>query len=69
MKISGATIGHRELMRYYRQRLKPEGSETRNQKRARDAVQKVMGQYKALGWTGTTGLSIFLFTHLAASNS
>uniref|UniRef100_A0A914V5D7 C2H2-type domain-containing protein n=1 Tax=Plectus sambesii TaxID=2011161 RepID=A0A914V5D7_9BILA len=52
---SGATVGHRELMRYYRQRLKPEGPETRNQKRGRDAIQKVMGQYKSLGWIGTTG--------------
>lgn len=51
---SGAQVGHRSLMRYYRQRLKPVDNESKSM-RQRDAVNKVIGQYKALGWTGTTG--------------
>lgn len=50
---SGAKIGHRSLMRYYKQRF---GSQravvlTHN----RNAVGRVLRQYKALGWTGDGG--------------
>merc|ERR1712012_591080 len=47
---SGASIGHRSLQRYYRQKLKPTKYE-----RNPSAVSRVMAQYKALGWTGTVG--------------
>ena len=47
--FTGATVGHRSLLKYYKQNLlgKREGNTS--------AVTKVMAQYKALGWTGTTG--------------
>lgn len=53
----GAKIGHRSLFRYYRQHLKPLENETKNERRGQEALKKVIGQYKALGWTGTCGLS------------
>ncbi|RWS28844.1 zinc finger protein 622-like protein [Leptotrombidium deliense] len=50
---SGAVIGHRSLFKYYRQNLKPI---TENGQRVRKSiVNKIMSNYKALGWTGTTG--------------
>uniref|UniRef100_A0A915ARB5 U1-type domain-containing protein n=1 Tax=Parascaris univalens TaxID=6257 RepID=A0A915ARB5_PARUN len=53
---SGARIGHRSLMRYYRQHLKPVVSEEGWRKsKGRQSVGKLIGEYKALGWTGTTG--------------
>lgn len=48
--LAGATVGHRSLQRYYRQKLKPESQ------RSSQAVSKVITQYKALGWTGTRGM-------------
>lgn len=49
---SGAVVGHRSLMRYYRQKLRPDRQlVVRNP----SSVSRVMAQYKALGWTGTTG--------------
>ncbi|XP_040209473.1 zinc finger protein 622 [Rana temporaria] len=50
---SGARIGHRSLMRYYKQKfgLSRAVVVSRNQK----AVGRVLQQYKALGWTGGTG--------------
>jgi len=55
--LVGATVGHRALMRYYRQKLRPDRqiAITRNT----SAVSKVISHYKALGWTGTTGLKFF----------
>ncbi|XP_016042544.1 cytoplasmic 60S subunit biogenesis factor ZNF622 [Erinaceus europaeus] len=49
---SGARVGHRSLMRYYKQRfgLSRAVTVTRNQK----AVGRVLQQYRALGWTGST---------------
>ncbi|XP_041365417.1 zinc finger protein 622-like [Gigantopelta aegis] len=46
---SGATIGHRSLLKYYRQNLPP----TRPERRS--ALPRMLAQYKALGWTGATG--------------
>ncbi|PNF20600.1 hypothetical protein B7P43_G04265 [Cryptotermes secundus] len=46
---SGATIGHRSLMRYYRQNIDPNHSIIPRQKR----LQRVLVQYRALGWTET----------------
>jgi pre-60S factor REI1 len=51
---SGAKIGHRSLMRYYRQSLKPL-DHPMNQPRGRNVFQLMGGHYKALGWTGVTG--------------
>ncbi|KFO24852.1 Zinc finger protein 622 [Fukomys damarensis] len=50
---SGARVGHRSLMRYYRQRfgLSRAVAVARNRK----AVGRVLRQYCALGWTGSTG--------------
>lgn len=50
---SGARIGHRSLMRYYKQKfgLSRAVVVSKNQK----AVGRVLQQYKALGWTGGTG--------------
>lgn len=50
---SGARIGHRSLMRYYKQKfgLSRAVVVSRNQK----AVGRVLQQYRALGWTGGTG--------------
>ncbi|KAM6282432.1 cytoplasmic 60S subunit biogenesis factor ZNF622 isoform 1-T1 [Porphyrio hochstetteri] len=50
---SGARVGHRSLMRYYRQRFGPARAVAvvKNKK----AVGRVLQQYRALGWTGQTG--------------
>ncbi|XP_061851212.1 cytoplasmic 60S subunit biogenesis factor ZNF622 [Colius striatus] len=50
---SGARVGHRSLMRYYRQRfgLSRTVAVVRNKK----AVGRVLQQYRALGWTSQTG--------------
>nr|XP_046263943.1 zinc finger protein 622 [Scatophagus argus]XP_046263944.1 zinc finger protein 622 [Scatophagus argus]XP_046263945.1 zinc finger protein 622 [Scatophagus argus]XP_046263946.1 zinc finger protein 622 [Scatophagus argus] len=50
---SGAKIGHRSLMRYYRQRFGAQRAVvlTHNNK----AVGRVLRQYKALGWGGEAG--------------
>ncbi|XP_055380006.1 cytoplasmic 60S subunit biogenesis factor ZNF622 [Condylostylus longicornis] len=48
---SGAVIGHRSLLRYYKQRLNPNRAVTihKNDKK----LHKVLLQYRALGWTKT----------------
>jgi len=51
---SGATIGHRSLLRYYKQSLNPRFRSAVVSKQ-RMAVQKLLSHYKALGWSGTTG--------------
>ncbi|KAK5983500.1 C2H2-type domain-containing protein [Trichostrongylus colubriformis] len=51
---SGAKIGHRSLMLYYRQYLRPtDASKPVNVGKA--ALEKARGLYPALAWTGTTG--------------
>ncbi|TKR64559.1 hypothetical protein L596_025069 [Steinernema carpocapsae] len=52
---SGARIGHRSLFRYYRQNLREKPIDSEQRRRGRTALDGAMGQYKALGWTGTTG--------------
>ncbi|KAK2152173.1 hypothetical protein LSH36_338g07000 [Paralvinella palmiformis] len=49
---SGSVVGHRSLMRYYRQKLRPDRQLV---VKTSSSVSHVMAQYKALGWTGTTG--------------
>jgi len=51
---SGATVGHRSLLRYYKQSLNPRFHNAVVCKQ-RVAVQKLMSQYKALGWNGSCG--------------
>ncbi|XP_068018079.1 cytoplasmic 60S subunit biogenesis factor ZNF622 [Melanerpes formicivorus] len=50
---SGARVGHRSLMRYYKQRfgLSRTVAVAKNKK----AVGRVLQQYRALGWTSQTG--------------
>ncbi|XP_007950095.1 zinc finger protein 622 [Orycteropus afer afer] len=52
----GARVGHRSLMRYYKQRfgLTRAVAVAKNKK----AVGRVLQQYRALGWTDGTGTSI-----------
>ncbi|XP_067011987.2 cytoplasmic 60S subunit biogenesis factor ZNF622 [Anabrus simplex] len=45
---SGAKIGHRSLMRYYRQKLDPSRAVVPQKK-----IHRVLAQYRALGWTET----------------
>ncbi|XP_061652475.1 cytoplasmic 60S subunit biogenesis factor ZNF622 [Phyllopteryx taeniolatus] len=51
---SGARIGHRSLMRYYKQRFGNERTLVLSHNR--NAVGRVLRQYKALGWAGDAGL-------------
>ncbi|XP_037010461.2 cytoplasmic 60S subunit biogenesis factor ZNF622 [Artibeus jamaicensis] len=53
---SGARVGHRSLMRYYKQRfgLSRTVAVAKNQK----AVGRVLQQYRALGWNGSTGAAL-----------
>ncbi|XP_004453979.1 cytoplasmic 60S subunit biogenesis factor ZNF622 [Dasypus novemcinctus] len=53
---SGARVGHRSLMRYYKQRFGLSRAVTvaKNQK----AVGRVLQQYRALGWTSSTGAAL-----------
>lgn len=53
---SGARVGHRSLMRYYKQRFGLSRAVTvaKNQK----AVGRILQQYRALGWTGSTGAAL-----------
>ncbi|KAM6453911.1 cytoplasmic 60S subunit biogenesis factor ZNF622 [Liasis olivaceus] len=53
---SGARIGHRSLMRYYKQRFG--SSRAVAVSRNRQAVGKVLQQYKALGWTSNSGAAL-----------
>ncbi|XP_047224742.1 zinc finger protein 622 isoform X1 [Girardinichthys multiradiatus] len=50
---SGAKIGHRSLMRYYKQRFGMQRTVVPSH--SRNAVGRVLRQYKALGWTGDAG--------------
>ncbi|KAJ9579573.1 hypothetical protein L9F63_004758 [Diploptera punctata] len=47
---SGATIGHRSLMRYYRQNYNPNKAVVPHKKKK---LHSVIAQYRALGWTET----------------
>jgi len=49
---SGATIGHRSLVRYYRQRLK--GTENRLVPANKANLHGILANYRKLGWTGAT---------------
>ncbi|XP_074843927.1 cytoplasmic 60S subunit biogenesis factor ZNF622 [Carettochelys insculpta] len=53
---SGARIGHRSLMRYYQQRFGLSRAVAVAKNKA--AVGRVLQQYRALGWTSSTGASL-----------
>nr|XP_028594439.1 zinc finger protein 622-like [Podarcis muralis] len=53
---SGARIGHRSLMRYYKQRFG--ASRAVAVSKNKHAVGRVLQQYKALGWTSSTGAAL-----------
>lgn len=53
LSFVGVTIGHRSLMRFFRQRLKPESQVQVVAKRSK--LPSMLNQYRALGWTGTSG--------------
>lgn len=48
---SGAVIGHRSLLRYYKQRLNPERRLVPN--KSNKHLHKVLAEYRSLGWTTT----------------
>jgi len=60
--LLGAIVGHRALMRYYRQKLRPDRQIAI--RRDTSAVSKVISHYKALGWTGTTGLKFPILAYI-----
>lgn len=45
---SGAVIGHRSLLRYYKQRLNPDRALV---PKPNKKLHKVLSEYRALGWT------------------
>lgn len=51
---SGSVIGHRSLLKYYKQNLRPIAERTGTSSSQR-ILDKVMSNYKALGWTGVKG--------------
>jgi len=53
---SGATVGHRSLVRYYRQSLNPNRAVVLADKAANS--QRLVSTYRALGWTGTSRLEV-----------
>lgn len=48
---SGAVIGHRSLLRYYKQRLNPDRRLVLN--KSSKHLHKVLAEYRSLGWTHT----------------
>lgn len=52
---SGAVIGHRSLLRYYKQRLNP--SRALVPSKSNKKLHKVLAQYRSLGWTQTQQLA------------
>ncbi|XP_066481556.1 cytoplasmic 60S subunit biogenesis factor ZNF622 [Tiliqua scincoides] len=53
---SGTRIGHRSLMRYYKQRFGSSRAVT--VAKNKQAVGRVLRQYKALGWTNSSGAEL-----------
>ncbi|XP_055639213.1 cytoplasmic 60S subunit biogenesis factor ZNF622 [Toxorhynchites rutilus septentrionalis] len=48
---SGAVIGHRSLLRYYKQRVNPNRAVV--VKKSSQRLHKVLAEYRSLGWTST----------------
>lgn len=51
---SGARVGHRDLMRYYKQHLRQEPLKV-SAAQSRKALDYALGKHRALGWTGEKG--------------
>ncbi|KAI6209342.1 C2H2-type domain-containing protein [Aphelenchoides besseyi] len=51
---SGAQLGHRSLLRYYKQKLRP-AEDVERLERSRQMQKLQQSKLKALGWTGSTG--------------
>lgn len=49
---SGVTVGHRSLMRYYKQKLNPNAVVVPKSKGTKK-LHRVLAEYRALGWTET----------------
>uniref|UniRef100_A0A8D8J2M7 Zinc finger protein 622 n=3 Tax=Culex pipiens TaxID=7175 RepID=A0A8D8J2M7_CULPI len=49
---SGAVIGHRSLLRYYKQRINPNRAVV-VAKKSTQRLHKVLAEYRSLGWTST----------------
>lgn len=49
---SGAVIGHRSLLRYYKQRLNPKRALVKTDKSSK-RLHRVLAEYRSLGWTQT----------------
>lgn len=49
---SGAVIGHRSLMRYYKQRLNPQRALVPTSKTSKK-LHRMLAEYRSLGWTQT----------------
>jgi pre-60S factor REI1 len=47
---SGAVLGHRSLLRYYKQKINPNRVVV---KKSTEKLHKVLAQYRAIGWTST----------------
>uniref|UniRef100_A0A1Q3F8P0 Putative c2h2-type zn-finger protein n=1 Tax=Culex tarsalis TaxID=7177 RepID=A0A1Q3F8P0_CULTA len=50
---SGAVIGHRSLLRYYKQRINPNRAAVVVAKKSTQRLHKVLAEYRSLGWTST----------------
>lgn len=60
---SGVTVGHRSLMRYYKQSINPNRTlvvRTQNTKK----LHKVLAQYRALGWTETQQIAAAKYIYI-----
>lgn len=55
---SGATVGHRQLARYYRQNLRVQ------HRASATAMSRILSQYRSLGWTGSEGTVLHLLQFL-----
>lgn len=55
---SGGTIGHRSLMRYYKQKFPTVDRPAYHLSRKKRALDRVMAQYRAIGWRGSTASEI-----------
>lgn len=53
--LTGVSVGHRSLQRYYRQNLPP-----RRSPQGQSVMPRLLAQYKALGWTGIKGKPVWL---------
>merc|ERR1712062_239273 len=52
---SGTKIGHRSLLRYYKQSLNPNRSLVLAYNRSSSARYSLLSTYKSVGWTGSSG--------------